>query len=232
MVGVFFGLFVPLLPFISMCNCEVLYLLGSGLGWCFGRKTSLRVLGPMWPWPAGLHRIAFFSQHCQKMTTATKEVPSFLVERMANVRRRRQDRRGMWVCKCGGALGRPLWSFPASVLAYPSSWASHSAPGRVPLCSGFRGCQGNDPSCAISQGGWHPQVTNCHLGTLRRIRQEQPCHQHPSSDNVHHGRPGALWKVSEASHCPVQLLTLVPSHYPSPTSQGMWEGGTSSSFSS
>lgn len=36
-----------------------------------------------------------FPQHCQKMTTAAQEVPSFLVERMANVRRRRQDRRGM-----------------------------------------------------------------------------------------------------------------------------------------
>uniref|UniRef100_A0A8P0SLQ6 MKS transition zone complex subunit 1 n=2 Tax=Canis lupus familiaris TaxID=9615 RepID=A0A8P0SLQ6_CANLF len=34
-------------------------------------------------------------EHCQKMTTAAREVPSFLVERMANVRRRRQDRRGM-----------------------------------------------------------------------------------------------------------------------------------------
>ncbi|XP_072813763.1 tectonic-like complex member MKS1 [Vicugna pacos] len=29
------------------------------------------------------------------MTTAASEMPSFLVERMANVRRRRQDRRGM-----------------------------------------------------------------------------------------------------------------------------------------
>ncbi|XP_047564394.1 tectonic-like complex member MKS1 [Lutra lutra] len=34
-------------------------------------------------------------EHCQKMTTAAREAPSFLVERMANVRRRRQDRRGM-----------------------------------------------------------------------------------------------------------------------------------------
>uniref|UniRef100_A0ABI7ZH19 MKS transition zone complex subunit 1 n=1 Tax=Felis catus TaxID=9685 RepID=A0ABI7ZH19_FELCA len=47
----------------------------------------------------------------------------------------------------------------------------------------------------VEEGGRHPQVANCHLGTIRRICQEQPCHQHPSSDNVHHGRPGALWKV-------------------------------------
>ncbi|XP_074079729.1 tectonic-like complex member MKS1 isoform X2 [Macrotis lagotis] len=32
-------------------------------------------------------------EHCQKMTTAENEVPSFLVERMASVRHRRQDRR-------------------------------------------------------------------------------------------------------------------------------------------
>ncbi|XP_057357300.1 tectonic-like complex member MKS1 isoform X4 [Manis pentadactyla] len=92
------------------------------------------------------------------MTTAAHEVPSFLVERMANVRRRRQDRRGTL----------------------------------------FRGCQGSDPSYCGSQGGQHLQVTNCHLETLRRICQEQPCHQHPSSDNVHHGRPGAVWKVGPA----------------------------------
>ncbi|XP_075417656.1 tectonic-like complex member MKS1 isoform X1 [Tenrec ecaudatus] len=39
-------------------------------------------------------RYTNLEEHCQKMTTATSEVPSFLVERMANVRRRRQDRRG------------------------------------------------------------------------------------------------------------------------------------------
>lgn len=41
------------------------------------------------------HSTVLFSQYCQKITTAASEVPSFLVERMANVRRRRQDRRGM-----------------------------------------------------------------------------------------------------------------------------------------
>ncbi|XP_037019643.2 tectonic-like complex member MKS1 isoform X2 [Artibeus jamaicensis] len=40
-------------------------------------------------------RYTNLEEHCQKMTTAAREVPSFLVERMANVRRRRQDRRGM-----------------------------------------------------------------------------------------------------------------------------------------
>ncbi|XP_055983732.1 tectonic-like complex member MKS1 [Sorex fumeus] len=40
-------------------------------------------------------RYTSLEEHCQKMTTAEHEVPSFLVERMANVRRRRQDRRGM-----------------------------------------------------------------------------------------------------------------------------------------
>ncbi|XP_077021019.1 tectonic-like complex member MKS1 isoform X6 [Tamandua tetradactyla] len=40
-------------------------------------------------------RYTNLEEHCQKMTTAASEVPSFLVERMANVRRRRQDRRGM-----------------------------------------------------------------------------------------------------------------------------------------
>ncbi|XP_072738086.1 tectonic-like complex member MKS1 isoform X2 [Ciconia boyciana] len=34
-----------------------------------------------------------FSQHCQKVTDSDHEVPSYLAERMANVRRRRQDRR-------------------------------------------------------------------------------------------------------------------------------------------
>ncbi|XP_047292291.1 tectonic-like complex member MKS1 isoform X7 [Homo sapiens] len=40
-------------------------------------------------------RYTNLEEHCQRMTTAASEVPSFLVERMANVRRRRQDRRGM-----------------------------------------------------------------------------------------------------------------------------------------
>ncbi|KAK1331324.1 hypothetical protein QTO34_009277 [Cnephaeus nilssonii] len=39
-------------------------------------------------------RFTNLEEHCRKMTTA-REVPSFLVERMAHVRRRRQDRRGM-----------------------------------------------------------------------------------------------------------------------------------------
>lgn len=88
-----------------------------------------------------------------------------------------------------------------------STWAC-SLPSSVRL---FRGCQGSDVSCGVFQGGQHSQVTNYHLGTLRRVRQEQPCHQHASSDNAHHGRPGALWKVSEASHCPAQTLTTVSS---------------------
>lgn len=40
-------------------------------------------------------RYTDLEEYCQKITTAASEVPSFLVERMANVRRRRQDRRGM-----------------------------------------------------------------------------------------------------------------------------------------
>ncbi|KAB0367769.1 hypothetical protein FD755_021093 [Muntiacus reevesi] len=40
-------------------------------------------------------RYTNLEEHCQKMTTAASEMPSFLVERMANVRRRRQDKRGM-----------------------------------------------------------------------------------------------------------------------------------------
>ncbi|XP_072813737.1 tectonic-like complex member MKS1 isoform X4 [Vicugna pacos] len=40
-------------------------------------------------------RFTNLEEHCQKMTTAASEMPSFLVERMGNVRRRRQDRRGM-----------------------------------------------------------------------------------------------------------------------------------------
>ncbi|XP_029068505.1 Meckel syndrome type 1 protein isoform X3 [Monodon monoceros] len=40
-------------------------------------------------------RYTNLEEHCQRMTTAASEMPSFLVERMANVRRRRQDRRGM-----------------------------------------------------------------------------------------------------------------------------------------
>ncbi|XP_068923524.1 tectonic-like complex member MKS1 isoform X1 [Petaurus breviceps papuanus] len=39
-------------------------------------------------------RYTNLEEHCQKMTTSDTEVPSFLVERMANVRRR-QDRRGL-----------------------------------------------------------------------------------------------------------------------------------------
>lgn len=34
-------------------------------------------------------------QHCQRVTTSPKEVPSYLAERMANVRRRRQERKPM-----------------------------------------------------------------------------------------------------------------------------------------
>lgn len=34
-------------------------------------------------------------QHCQKVTDSDHEVPSYLAERMANVRRRRQDRKPM-----------------------------------------------------------------------------------------------------------------------------------------
>ncbi|XP_051850165.1 tectonic-like complex member MKS1 isoform X2 [Antechinus flavipes] len=40
-------------------------------------------------------RYTNLEEHSQKMTTSDSEVPSFLVERMANVRRRRQDRRGL-----------------------------------------------------------------------------------------------------------------------------------------
>ncbi|KAK2111293.1 Pleiotropic negative transcriptional regulator [Saguinus oedipus] len=39
--------------------------------------------------------------HCQRMTTSASEMPSFLVERMANVRRRRQDRRGIILLSAG-----------------------------------------------------------------------------------------------------------------------------------
>ncbi|XP_038184553.1 Meckel syndrome type 1 protein isoform X2 [Arvicola amphibius] len=39
-------------------------------------------------------RYTDLEEYCQRVTTAASEVPSFLVERMANVRRRRQDRRG------------------------------------------------------------------------------------------------------------------------------------------
>ncbi|KAM6174736.1 tectonic-like complex member MKS1 isoform 1-T1 [Erethizon dorsatum] len=39
-------------------------------------------------------RYTNLEEHCQKMTTAASEVPSFLAERMANVRRRRQDKQG------------------------------------------------------------------------------------------------------------------------------------------
>ena len=98
-----------------------------------------------------------------------------------------------------------LRSFHAIVLGMSTGrsfpFCSRPPPGCAPLCSSFRlsrGYRGSDLSCGVSQGGQHPQVTNCHLGTLRRIHQEQPCPQHPSSDHVHHGRPGALWQVSEA----------------------------------
>uniref|UniRef100_A0A8D0H510 MKS transition zone complex subunit 1 n=1 Tax=Sphenodon punctatus TaxID=8508 RepID=A0A8D0H510_SPHPU len=40
-------------------------------------------------------RFTNLEEHCQKVTTSVQEVPSYLVERMANVRRRRQDRRPM-----------------------------------------------------------------------------------------------------------------------------------------
>ncbi|XP_070591140.1 tectonic-like complex member MKS1 isoform X2 [Erythrolamprus reginae] len=38
-------------------------------------------------------RFTNLEEHCQKMTTSDKEVPSYLAEMMANVRRRRQERR-------------------------------------------------------------------------------------------------------------------------------------------
>uniref|UniRef100_A0ABK0M4P9 MKS transition zone complex subunit 1 n=1 Tax=Rattus norvegicus TaxID=10116 RepID=A0ABK0M4P9_RAT len=40
-------------------------------------------------------RYTDLEEYCQKITTSASEAPSFLVERMANVRRRRQDRRGV-----------------------------------------------------------------------------------------------------------------------------------------
>ncbi|XP_038615257.1 Meckel syndrome type 1 protein [Tachyglossus aculeatus] len=40
-------------------------------------------------------RYTNLEERCQKVTSSAQEVPSFLVERMANVRRRRQDRRGV-----------------------------------------------------------------------------------------------------------------------------------------
>lgn len=121
-------------------------------------------------------------------------------------------------CKCVWGLRDGLCgpSMPECSVCPPTR-ASHSTVGPhlamlscVPASGFSGGFQGCDPSCVISQGGWHPQVTNCHLGTLRRVRQEQPCHQHPSSDNAHHGRPGPLWKVSEASHCLAQILIISP----------------------
>uniref|UniRef100_A0A674JGR4 MKS transition zone complex subunit 1 n=1 Tax=Terrapene triunguis TaxID=2587831 RepID=A0A674JGR4_9SAUR len=38
-------------------------------------------------------RFTNLKEHCQKVTSSEQEVPSFLAERMANLRRRRQDRR-------------------------------------------------------------------------------------------------------------------------------------------
>lgn len=67
---------VPSLP----GNCEVLSV--GFAPWRKGQKEGF-ACGPV-----------LFSQYCQRVTTAASEVPSFLVERMANVRRRRQDRRG------------------------------------------------------------------------------------------------------------------------------------------
>uniref|UniRef100_A0A8C8RQR1 MKS transition zone complex subunit 1 n=1 Tax=Pelusios castaneus TaxID=367368 RepID=A0A8C8RQR1_9SAUR len=40
-------------------------------------------------------RFTNLEEHCQKVTTSVQEVPSYLAERMANLRRRRQDRRPM-----------------------------------------------------------------------------------------------------------------------------------------
>ncbi|XP_066492194.1 tectonic-like complex member MKS1 isoform X2 [Tiliqua scincoides] len=40
-------------------------------------------------------RFTNLEEHCQRVTTSPKEVPSYLAERMANVRRRRQERKPM-----------------------------------------------------------------------------------------------------------------------------------------
>lgn len=143
-------------------------------------------------------------------------------------------------CKCAWGLGGPLRSFHTTVLGMPTNsrfpFRSRPPPGHAPLSSSFRlsrGAQGSNPSCGVSQRGRHPQVTHCQLGTLRRFHQEPARHQHPSSDNVHHGRPGALWKVSEASHCPAQVLILIAStdhHLPDVVTPG-YTGGRDFSFS-
>ncbi|XP_078012220.1 tectonic-like complex member MKS1 isoform X4 [Phascolarctos cinereus] len=49
-------------------------------------------------------RYTNLEEHSQKMTTSDSEVPSFLVERMANVRRRLQDRRGLSTSREGSIV--------------------------------------------------------------------------------------------------------------------------------
>lgn len=137
---------------------------------------------------------------------------------------------------CSGDLCGPLTPLFSGC---PPTPASHSAVdphlGVLP-CSFFRlfrEARGSNPSCGVSQGGRHPQVTNCQLGALRRFHQEPPRHQHPSSDNVYHGRPGALWKVSEAFHCPAQSSSSLPPLtiiYLVSLTWDIWEKGTSFSF--
>lgn len=118
-------------------------------------------------------------------------------------------------------MSRGLGAFivlPGRVCVCLPPRASRSAGGLPWVCSPrcLRAFWGVPPSCGVFQGRWHPQVTNCHLGTLRRVCQEQPCHQHPSSDNVHHGRPGALWEVSEALTAQLRSSSssLVTHHLP------------------
>lgn len=172
------------------------------------------------------------------MTTATREVPSFLVERMANVRRRRQDRRGMWVQVCMGAEGWPLWSFHARVLGMStdssSPFYSRPPPGHALLCSCFRLFRGGSRDVTLPvlfprEGGilksrivtWEPSeefVKNNHVINTPLQTMHIMADLGPYGKWVKHLT--ALLKSSS------YLLSLTITHLLK-SSWCIWEGGTS-----
>uniref|UniRef100_A0A8D2KSJ5 MKS transition zone complex subunit 1 n=1 Tax=Varanus komodoensis TaxID=61221 RepID=A0A8D2KSJ5_VARKO len=86
-------------PLDHQYHQDVLKLEGSG------RRTNTRIFTY-----TDHDRFTNLEEHCQKVTTSGKEVPSYLTERMANVRRRRQERQPTE----GGALKSRLITWQPS----------------------------------------------------------------------------------------------------------------------
>lgn len=152
------------------------------------------------------------------MTTAASEMPSFLVE-------------SEW--QMSGGDGRTGLGMSASVsragevpVSFLCLWSGVLTDASIPLCSGVLPvlllgvlpCVLPSGSSGDAREVTLPVVSPREGGILKSrivtwepseefIKNNHVC-QHRPPDHVHHGRPGALWEVSEASHCPTQTFIL------------------------